>query len=89
MSQYQPAGKHDGNKSFTDRLGFSSNKPTEVSGWPDEKGKRRKILIVTLEFEFANWKLKVKIGGLGIMLSLMGKSMVDVILIWVFPRSRI
>ena len=37
------------------------------------KDKRRKVLIATLEYEIIDWKLKVKIGGLGVMLSLMGK----------------
>ncbi len=35
----------------------------------------QKVLIATLEYEIINWKLKVKIGGLGVMSSLMSKSM--------------
>jgi alpha-1,3-glucan synthase len=45
-------------------------------------------LIATLEYEIIDWKLKVKIGGLGVMSSLMGKSMTDVDLIWVVPKVK-
>ena len=48
----------------------------------------RKVLIATLEYEIIDWKLKVKIGGLGVMSSLMGKSMMDVDLIWVVPKDK-
>ena len=45
-------------------------------------------MIATLEYEIIDWKLKVKIGGLGVMSSLMGKSMTDVDLIWVVPKVK-
>ncbi|KIK62206.1 glycosyltransferase family 5 protein [Collybiopsis luxurians FD-317 M1] len=35
-----------------------------------------------------DWNLKVKIGGLGVMSSLMGKAMTDVDLIWVIPKVK-
>ncbi|KAF8522241.1 glycoside hydrolase family 13 and glycosyltransferase family 5 protein [Hysterangium stoloniferum] len=57
-------------------------------GWPELKGKRREVLIATLEYEIMDWKLKVKIGGLGVMSSLMGKAMTDVDLIWVIPKVK-
>jgi alpha-1,3-glucan synthase len=60
----------------------------EIIGWPEDKNKRRKVLISTLEYEIIDWKLKVKIGGLGVMSSLMGKAMIDVDLIWVIPKVK-
>jgi len=60
----------------------------EIIGWPEDKNKRRKVLIATLEYEIIDWKLKVKIGGLGVMSSLMGKAMTDVDLIWVIPKVK-
>ena len=67
---------------------FGHHKPTEIIGWPEDKNKRRKVLISTLEYEIIDWKLKVKIGGLGVMSSLMGKAMTDVDLIWVVPKVK-
>lgn len=60
----------------------------ELIGWPELKDKRRQVLIATLEYEIMDWKLKVKIGGLGVMSSLMGKAMTDVDLIWVVPKVK-
>lgn len=60
----------------------------EMIGWPEDKNKRRKVLIATLEYELIDWKLKVKIGGLGVMSSLMGKAMTDVDLLWVVPKVK-
>ena len=74
-----------------------SNLPAEVIptksgaviGWPeDPKKPRRKVLIASLEYEILDWKLKVKIGGLGVMSTLMGKAMTDVDLIWVVPKVK-
>lgn len=84
-----------GNKSTTD-LGstpitekiFGSKHNAEIIGWPEDKHKRRKVLIATLEYEIIDWKLKVKIGGLGVMSSLMGKAMTDVDLVWVVPKVK-
>ncbi|KAI9612902.1 hypothetical protein KEM48_003978 [Puccinia striiformis f. sp. tritici PST-130] len=56
--------------------------------WPDDMTARRKVLIATLEYEITDWKLKVKIGGLGVMSSLMGKAMHDVDLLWVIPKVQ-
>ncbi|EPT06178.1 hypothetical protein FOMPIDRAFT_68356 [Fomitopsis schrenkii] len=62
------------------------HKQVDAIGWPEIREKRRKVLIATLEYEIIDWKLKVKIGGLGVMSSLMGKAMTDVDLIWVIPK---
>jgi alpha-1,3-glucan synthase len=46
---------------------------------------RRTILIATLEYEIEDWDIKIKIGGLGVMSSLMGKHLGNQDLIWVVP----
>ncbi|KAF9265419.1 glycoside hydrolase family 13/glycosyltransferase family 5 protein [Marasmius fiardii PR-910] len=65
---------------------FGHRQNSEIIGWPENTAKRRRVLIATLEYEVIDWKLKVKIGGLGVMSSLMGKAMTDVDLIWVVPK---
>jgi alpha-1,3-glucan synthase len=50
----------------------------------DEKD-RRTVLIATMEYEIEDWALKVKIGGLGVMASLMAKNLQHQNLIWVVP----
>ncbi|KAJ7063334.1 modular protein with glycoside hydrolase family 13 and glycosyltransferase family 5 domains [Mycena amicta] len=67
---------------------FGHKHNTDIIGWPEDKNKRRKVLIATLEYEIMDWKLKVKIGGLGVMSSLMGKAMTDVDLVWVVPKVK-
>ncbi|KAJ3903941.1 modular protein with glycoside hydrolase family 13 and glycosyltransferase family 5 domains [Lentinula edodes] len=67
---------------------FGHKHNNEIIGWPEDKNKRRKVLIATLEYEIIDWKLKVKIGGLGVMSSLMGKAMTDVDLVWVVPKVK-
>ncbi|KAJ7285792.1 modular protein with glycoside hydrolase family 13 and glycosyltransferase family 5 domains [Mycena rebaudengoi] len=67
---------------------FGHKHNTEIIGWPEDKNKRRKVIIATLEYEIIDWKVKVKIGGLGVMSSLMGKAMTDVDLIWVVPKVK-
>ena len=46
---------------------------------------RRSVLIATMEYEIEDWAIKVKIGGLGVMASLMGKNLGHQDLIWVVP----
>lgn len=58
------------------------------SRWPHNPAVRRKILIATLEYDIPDWKLQVKIGGLGVMASLMGRVMDDVELVWVVPKVK-
>ncbi|RXK40574.1 alpha-1,3-glucan synthase [Tremella mesenterica] len=65
-----------------------SKVPERIIGWPEDVNKRRKVLIATLEYEILDWKLKVKIGGLGVMSTLMGKAMTDVDLLWVVPKVQ-
>lgn len=46
---------------------------------------RRTVLIATAEYEIEAYNVKIKIGGLGVMASLMGKSLTHQNLIWVVP----
>lgn len=47
---------------------------------------RRTILIATMEYEIEDWNIKIKIGGLGKMASLMGSSALGhQNLVWVIP----
>ena len=46
---------------------------------------KRTVLIATMEYEIEDWKIKIKIGGLGVMASLMGKNLEHQNLIWVVP----
>lgn len=47
--------------------------------------KRLTVLIATMEYDIEDWGIKVKIGGLGVMSSLMGKNLKHQDLIWVIP----
>lgn len=49
------------------------------------EGKRRCVLIGTMEYDIEDWKVKVKIGGLGVMAQLMGKNLQHQDLVWVVP----
>jgi alpha-1,3-glucan synthase len=46
---------------------------------------RRSVLIATMEYDIEDWKIKIKIGGLGVMAQLMGKNLGHQDLIWVVP----
>lgn len=46
---------------------------------------RRTILIATMEYDIEDWGIKIKIGGLGVMASLMAKNLGHQNLIWVIP----
>ncbi|PYH45918.1 alpha-1,3-glucan synthase [Aspergillus saccharolyticus JOP 1030-1] len=48
-------------------------------------GKRRMVLIATMEYDIEDWEIKIKIGGLGVMAQLMGKTLSHQDLIWVVP----
>ena len=47
--------------------------------------RRRTVLIATLEYDIADWNIKIKIGGLGVMASLMAKHLEHQDLVWVVP----
>ncbi|KAL3474030.1 hypothetical protein BJX99DRAFT_232288 [Aspergillus californicus] len=46
---------------------------------------RRTVLIATMEYDISDWKVKVKIGGLGVMAQLMSQNLKHQNLIWVVP----
>ncbi|KAL1297187.1 hypothetical protein AAFC00_004759 [Neodothiora populina] len=48
-------------------------------------GKRRTVLIGTMEYDISDWNIKIKIGGLGVMAQLMGKNLQHQDLVWVVP----
>lgn len=60
---------------------------TRVTGDGMVQGKRRKVLIATIEYNIDDWNIKVKIGGLGVMAQLMGKALSHIDLIWVVPTT--
>ncbi|KAF2266529.1 hypothetical protein CC78DRAFT_615044 [Lojkania enalia] len=51
----------------------------------EDENSRRTVLIATMEYEIEDWKMRIKIGGLGVMASLMGKNLQHQDLIWVVP----
>jgi alpha-1,3-glucan synthase len=65
-----------------------SKTPAGASGVPVialNDHKRRTVLIATMEYDIEDWQIKIKIGGLGVMAQLMGKSLTHQDLIWVVP----
>ncbi|KAF4765071.1 hypothetical protein N7455_003955 [Penicillium solitum] len=52
---------------------------------PGVSHRRRTVLIATMEYDIQDWKLKVKIGGLGVMAQLMSLNLKHQNLIWVVP----
>ncbi|KAL2134918.1 hypothetical protein VTI74DRAFT_10410 [Chaetomium olivicolor] len=47
--------------------------------------RRKKVLIATMEYDIEDWRIKIKIGGLGVMAQLMGKALGHLDIIWVVP----
>ena len=77
-----------GNLFSNTKTALSSNPPNGISGaLAIESGSpdRRTVLIATMEYEIEDWDIKIKIGGLGVMASLMGKNLGHQNLIWVVP----
>ncbi|CEL08688.1 Putative Alpha-1,3-glucan synthase Ags1 [Aspergillus calidoustus] len=58
---------------------------TTALGAAAADGKRRTVLIATMEYDIEDWAIKIKIGGLGVMAQLMGKTLGHQDLIWVVP----
>jgi alpha-1,3-glucan synthase len=50
--------------------------------------RRRTVLIATLEYEIEDWKIKVKIGGLGVMVRLTPEALQNSALLWRIPPSQ-
>lgn len=47
--------------------------------------KRKTVLIATMEYDIADWNIKIKIGGLGVISQLMAKYLQQMDIIWVVP----
>ena len=73
------------NGTISKNVSVGHSKNTEITGWLEDKNNRRKVFVTTLEYKIIDRKLKVKIRGLSIMSSLMGKLMMDVDLI---PKAK-
>ncbi|KAF1954873.1 hypothetical protein CC80DRAFT_526600 [Byssothecium circinans] len=71
---------------FTKQMQIALPAPERQEGFAMTHGSRRStVLLATMEYDIEDWKLKVKIGGLGVMASLMGKNLQHKTLIWVVP----
>ena len=57
----------------------------DVLGTAALNSNSRTVLIGTMEYDIEDWKIKIKIGGLGVMASLMGKNLGHQNLVWVVP----
>ncbi|KAJ5420316.1 hypothetical protein N7465_002835 [Penicillium sp. CMV-2018d] len=68
---------------LANKSGFMQS--TSALGGALASGKRRMVLIATMEYDIEDWAIKIKIGGLGVMAQLMGKTLGHQDLIWVVP----
>ncbi|KAJ5794268.1 CAZyme family GH13 [Penicillium paradoxum] len=68
---------------FANKSGFLQS--TTTLGGALASSKRRMVLIATMEYDIEDWAIKIKIGGLGVMAQLMGKTLGHQDLIWVVP----
>ena len=70
---------------FRPKLATSKNPQRREGFATEDESSRRTVLIATMEYEIEDWALKIKIGGLGVMASLMAKNLQHQNLIWVVP----
>ncbi|KAJ5158949.1 Glycosyl transferase family 1 [Penicillium coprophilum] len=68
---------------LANKSGFMQS--TTALGGALAAGQRRMVLIATMEYDIEDWAIKIKIGGLGVMAQLMGKTLGHQDLIWVVP----
>ncbi|KAH8908249.1 hypothetical protein BR93DRAFT_895934 [Coniochaeta sp. PMI_546] len=80
-SPFRSAANRLSNISF-EALRHKEDDAIELGAVP---GKRRKVIIATMEYNIDDWNIKIKIGGLGVMAQLMGKALEHQDLIWVVP----
>jgi alpha-1,3-glucan synthase len=64
---------------------IQNNSQVDILGTAAQAANSRNVIIGTMEYEIADWDIKVKIGGLGVMANLMGKHLKHLNLIWVVP----
>lgn len=69
---------------LANKSGFMQS-TTALGGGAAAGAKRRMVLIATMEYDIEDWAIKIKIGGLGVMAQLMGKTLGHQDLIWVVP----
>lgn len=67
------------------RLATKSRFLQSKSAFGNRTSNRRKVLVATMEYDLADWGIKIKIGGLGVMAQLMSKQLGHQDLIWVIP----
>ncbi|KOS40296.1 hypothetical protein ACN38_g8832 [Penicillium nordicum] len=67
---------------YMEDKGVPGNMALTAAGASDQ---RRTVLIATMEYDIQDWKVKVKIGGLGVMAQLMSQNLKHQNLIWVVP----
>ncbi|KAL4786852.1 hypothetical protein BJX76DRAFT_62583 [Aspergillus varians] len=78
---------------FKEKLGGGSNSQENLPdmaistelGAAGAVAHRHTVLIATMEYDISDWKIKVKIGGLGVMAQLMSQNLKHQNLIWVVP----
>jgi alpha-1,3-glucan synthase len=87
-SKFQKVPEGDEEKPYSKLLArlkpktkFINTKDTII----EHVGRRRTVLIATMEYDIEDWAIKIKIGGLGVMAQLMGKNLSHQDLIWVVP----
>ncbi|KAF2864946.1 hypothetical protein BDV95DRAFT_613098 [Massariosphaeria phaeospora] len=76
---------HSASGMFKQKPASSDNPQLQEGLGTTDEGNRKTVLIATMEYEIEDWKMKIKIGGLGVMASLMGKNLQHQNLIWVVP----
>jgi alpha-1,3-glucan synthase len=87
ISRFTKGVKQD-EKSVVEPFAPSPNPDsTTISGLAADAGSptRRKVLMATIEYAISDWNVKIKIGGLGVMSSLMADHATQQDLIWVVP----
>lgn len=72
-------------KNLLIRLATRSRFLQSKSAFGNRTSHRRRVLVATMEYDLADWGIKIKIGGLGVMAQLMSKQLGHQDLIWVIP----
>ena len=72
-------------KDDVEEIGMAEKAAPTIMGMAGASDQRRTVLIATMEYDIQDWKIKVKIGGLGVMAQLMSQNLKHQNLIWVVP----
>jgi alpha-1,3-glucan synthase len=74
MSPFSKAASQISSQSFEDfRNSHDSVEMSDIG--VSAAVKRRTVLIATMEYNIDDWNIRIKIGGLGVMAQLMGKTL--------------